>query len=202
MLSGAHPIFKRRPPSAFTDTETLVYTFLASVKCDGVEDTLLEWFDEAPAPMLGVYLVAFEKLQLNPKNHSKWAKLFNKKMLRASPHLQEIMVEFVLRLIRQDKASMDIHIFISQLLYLWNTTDDSEDALKAALAAGMFELVSMGAELDAGVIVLQSDDQVEAAPLSEAVVSDMIRTLKQLCKSDSIRKAVQKQFPGLKATLS
>ena len=247
LLSGAHPIFKHRPPSAFTDTETLVYTFLASVKCDGVEDTLLEWFDEAPTPMLGVYLVAFEKLKLNPKNHAKWAKLFNKKMLRASPHLQEIMVEFVLRLIREDKASMDIHIFISQLLYLWNTTDDSEDALKAALASGMFELVSMGAELDAGVIdellefypfgssygrcegatvtlmklvssgkwesihskvalgfasVLQSDDQVEAAPLSEAVVSDMVRTLKQLCKSDSIRKAVQKQFPGLKATLS
>jgi hypothetical protein len=52
-LSGAHPIFNRKPPAAFHNRKSQIYRFLALVQIPEVERTLLNWFTEAPFPMMG-----------------------------------------------------------------------------------------------------------------------------------------------------
>lgn len=153
LLAGTHPVFNRRPPSAISDTKTRIHSFLAVVKCEGVEETLLEWLNEAPTYMLSVFLIAFAKRRFVVKNYARWAKLFTMKMNHAPVSCQELTVELVMSIIREEKSAMDIHIFISQLLYLWNTTDHDEYEMRTVLATGMLELVSMGAELESQFVL-------------------------------------------------
>jgi hypothetical protein len=151
-LIGTHPIFNRRPPAAFHERKTEIYKFLSIVDSPDVEVTLLKWFIEAPYSMVGVYLEAISKLRFSADLHAQWANAFSSKMSDATPCLNEIMLGFLMRIVRVDHGAIDIDFLVSQLSYFLGEVGDQELGWRAALGTAILELCSFGGEMTEDVI--------------------------------------------------
>jgi hypothetical protein len=151
-LSGTHPIFNRKPPAAFHNRKSQIYRFLALVQMPEVERTLLNWFTEAPFPMMGSHLEAISKLTFSTNLYALWVKTFTRKMANSTPYLNEIMLGFVMKIIRIDHSSIDIDFLVSQLTYFLEEVNDEELGWRAALGTAILELCAFGAEMDEDVI--------------------------------------------------
>ena len=151
-LTERHPVFNRKPASAFSDTNTQIYTFLTAVESDRVEPTLLKWFTEAPFPMISCYLVALEKLKMTKEYYAGWAKTLSQRMMNTSIYLQEIILGFILNILHKDKTALDLDFFASQLVCLWNKCEDEEPSWQAAVGTAILEVCAMGAEMDDDIV--------------------------------------------------
>ena len=68
ILTGAHPIFNRKPPSIFTDKDTKIFSYLLAVsirypnQIGQIAAAIVSWVCEAPAFMISCYLELIEHL--------------------------------------------------------------------------------------------------------------------------------------------
>ena len=147
-ISETHPVFNRRPASAFSDTDTQIYAFLTAVNSDEIEPTLLRWFTDAPFPMISRYLGALDKLEMTPKYYAEWAKVLSRKLMNTSVFLKEIILGFIMKILEKDKTALDLDFFASQLLCLWNKSEEDDPGWRAALGTGILEVCAMGGEMD------------------------------------------------------
>jgi hypothetical protein len=99
-LSGSHPVFNRKPPAAFHIRDSQIYRFLSLVPIPDVERTILTCFTTCPFAMMGNYLEAISKLNFNPCLYGQWGKTLKTKMSAAIPFLNEIMLGFVMTIVR------------------------------------------------------------------------------------------------------
>jgi hypothetical protein len=151
-LSGAHPIFNRKPPAAFHNRKSQIYRFLSRVRIPEVEETLMHWFESAPFPMMGSHLEAISKLTLSPALYARWVNIFTRKMANSTPFLNEIMLGFVMKIVKDDQSTIDIDFLVSQLTYFLEEVADEELGWRDALGTAILELCALGAEMDEEVI--------------------------------------------------
>jgi translation initiation factor IF-1 len=73
-------------------------------------------------------------------------------MANSAPYLNEIMLGFVMKIIRMDHSTIDIDFLVSHLMYYLEEVSDEELGWRAALGAAILELCALGAEMDEDVI--------------------------------------------------
>jgi hypothetical protein len=151
-VSGSHPVFNRRPVAAFGDTESQIFRFVAVAHLPESESSLLKWFNDAPFPMISRYLEAISNLKFASKHHREWVSVFSRRISNATAHQKEIMLGFILRIVRVDHTICDIDFLVSQLLYLLEEAEDSEHGWTTAISSAILELSALGAEMDEDVV--------------------------------------------------
>jgi hypothetical protein len=164
ILSGAHPIFSRRPPSMFTDKDTKLYSFLRGVairypwRLRDIAQTVLQWLLESPSFMLSVFLevvkyLVEEKAVAGPVA-SQVARLLLRAITGSGESMDEVLLGIVIMLVQAEPAALDKDKLVSQLLTYWQESVASEETgWRAQVATGILELCAMGAEMDEDVVV-------------------------------------------------
>ena len=158
LLSGSHPIYNHKNPSVFVDRETQIFKFIRHA-CDyiperepAIIETLIRRIHEVPISMFIVYLRAINKFDSIPTNlASILAKLLARSMDGSTPTIDEIVLDSLMKLIRNDKTVFNIDILASQMVYFWDKMED-EGGWRASVGCSILELTSMGAEVDDDVL--------------------------------------------------
>jgi hypothetical protein len=164
ILSGAHPIFERKPPALFTDKDTQIYGFLKSValryehRAAEICNVVLRWLRDAPLSMLPVFLELVEFL-VNKKvvqgdAAKELASFLVARISGQKDNLDEILVGIIVMLLKNDPTVLDKDTFVSRLLLYWQETREDElSGWRAQVASGILDLCALGAEMDEDVVV-------------------------------------------------
>jgi hypothetical protein len=164
VLTGAHPIFNRRPPSMFTDKDTKLYSFLRGVairypsRLTDIAQTVLQWLLESPSFMLPVFLEVVKYLvevkAIAGPVASQVARLLLRAITGSGDSMDEVLLGIVIMLVQADPAALDNDRLVSQLLTYWQESAATEETgWRAQIATGILELCAMGAEMDEDVVV-------------------------------------------------
>lgn len=158
-LDGNHPIFRRRNPAIFVDRDTQILSFL--VKCCSyspersplIVEVLIRRVHEAPISMLVVYLKAINKFEsISQPLSSNFAKFLARSMDGSTPTIDEIVLDSLMKLVRNDQKVYNIDILASQMTYYWERMED-EGGWRAAVGTTLLELAGYGAQIEDDLIV-------------------------------------------------
>lgn len=159
LLTGAHPIYRRKDPANFVDRETQILKFF--VRCCSYEpsrapmiiEILVRRIHDVPISMFVVYLRAINKFDSIPTPlASDLARLLARSMDGSTPTIDENVLDTIMKLIRNDKTVYNIDILASQMSYYWDNMKD-EGGWRAAVGTAILELAGLGAEVDNDIIV-------------------------------------------------
>ncbi|OHT06616.1 hypothetical protein TRFO_25286 [Tritrichomonas foetus] len=162
-ISGAHPIFERRPPSMFTDKSTKLYSYLTEV-CDRynnlipeIAPSVIQWFTDAPLFMYGVmlqtvtYLVGVKAIQ--NEDAKTLMKVFISRMSGQKADVDEVILGNILMLLKQDSTLTDIQNLFEQLKDYWKDTKEDElSGWRAQVGSAILVMCSLGADADAELV--------------------------------------------------
>lgn len=158
-LDGSHPIFRRKNPALFVDRDTQILSFL--VKCCNyspnrasiIIEILIQRIHEVPISMFVVYLKAINKFDIVPKPLSaNLAKLLARSMDGSTPTIDEIVLDSLMKLVRNDQTVYNIDILASQMIYYWDRMED-EGGWRAAVGTAILELTGYGAQVDDDLLI-------------------------------------------------
>lgn len=166
LISGAHPVFGRRPPSMYTDKSTKLYSYLTEV-CVRYEDLreqitpiAISWLSSSPSFMLSVslqlitYLVTEKVIKADSENAIELIKiLVNRMGGNQKQDIDEILLGNILILLKDKNQIYDIQKLAEQLKIDWQDTKEDEiSGWRAQVGSAILVLCALGADADKEMI--------------------------------------------------
>lgn len=163
ILTGAHPIFNRRPPSIFTDKQTKIFSYLLAVairypsQVERIAPAIVSWLTKAPPFMVSSYLELIEHLveqkAVKGDAASQTVRILLNHIGLQRGTLEEVVAGIVMMIMKQDPNAVDKNELIAQFCEFWKKPNKKDSkGWRAQVGTGILELVALGATAEDDVI--------------------------------------------------